>query len=284
MSHPLLDVERIERNPKTYLDAVGEVFAIFDDRVQDSGNISYGVRINGDRYFVKTAGHPDDPLPSPGTPKHPDRVSMLQNAVRLRRSCTHAALPELYRVIASPTGPLLVYEWVDGELIRTDSSKRSDPESPFQRFRSLPVPEILCVLDTIYDLHHELVQLGWIAVDFYDGCTIYDFTRRELHIMDLDCYRSGPSQNDRGRMFGSSRFMAPEEFERGAPIDDRTTVFTMGRTAAVFLSDGTLERRPFRGTDAQYAVIRRACHDDRSQRFDTMAAFHAAWQQARQAE
>ena len=55
-----------------------------------------------------------------------------------------------------------------------------------------------------------------------------------------------------GRMFGSSRFMAHEEFERGARIDERTTVFTMGRTAAVLLSDGTLERRPFRGSDALY--------------------------------
>ena len=43
-------------------------------------------------------------------------------------------------------------------------------------------------------------------------------------------------------MFGSSRFMAPEEFERGALIDERTNVFTMGRTAAVLLADGTLHR------------------------------------------
>ena len=82
-------------------------------------------------------------------------------------------------------------------------------------------------------------------------------------------------------MFGSSRFMAPEEFERGARIDERTTVFTMGRTAAVLLSDGTLERRPFRGSNALYEVVRRACYEDPGKRYDSMAAFFAAWMDAR---
>jgi len=82
-------------------------------------------------------------------------------------------------------------------------------------------------------------------------------------------------------MFGSSRFMAPEEFQLGAVIDQRTTVFTMGRTAAVFLSDGTLGRSPFRGRDALYGVIYQACQDDRNQRFATMKDFYNAWRQAR---
>ncbi|MCZ6680279.1 MAG: serine/threonine protein kinase, partial [Candidatus Poribacteria bacterium] len=105
-----------------------------------------------------------------------------------------------------------------------------------------------------------------------------------LHVVDLDCYRQGPFTNEMGRMFGSSRFMAPEEFELGAGIDERTNVFTMGRTAAVLLSDGTLERLPFRGSDALYEVIRRACHNDRHKRFDSMAAFYDAWRQARLVE
>ena len=82
-------------------------------------------------------------------------------------------------------------------------------------------------------------------------------------------------------MFGSSRFMAPEEFERGACIDERTNVFTMGRTAAMLLSDGTLERRPFRGSDALYEVVHHACHDDPRERYDSMATFFAAWMDAR---
>lgn len=279
--HPLVDVERIEQTPDAYLNAIGSVFAVFDERSQDSGNLSYGVQTAQGRYFVKTAGHPDDPNPFLN---HSERVSLLRNAVELRRSCDHPTLPPLHQVIESPSGPLLVYQWVDGELVRVDAAMRNDPRSTFQRFRGLPSHEIIRALDLVYELHDQLARLGWIAVDFYDGCVIYDFNRQTLHIVDLDNYCRTPFVNEMGRMFGSSRFMAPEEFERGAPIDERTTVFTMGRTAAVLLSDGTLERRPFRGSDALYEVIRRACCDDRGKRYDSMEAFFNAWMEAHVSE
>jgi serine/threonine-protein kinase len=281
MGHPLRDVEQIEQTPNAYLHALGGVFAVFDERTQDSGNVSYGVRIGDEQYFVKTAGRPEDTRPFL---QHSERVSLLRNAVRLRCNCDHPALPPLYWVIESPGGPMLVYRWVHGELLGVKRARRDDPESTFQRFRRLPVPEIVRALDVVYEVHDALTRSGWVAVDFYDGCMIYEFERRELHLVDLDTYRQGPSTNDMGRMFGSTRFMAPEEFERGAPIDERTNVFTMGRTAAVLLSDGTLERRPFRGSDALYEVIRRACSSDRRQRFDSMAEFCSAWREARLAE
>ena len=97
--HPLLDVERIEQAPDVYLDALGRVFAVLDGRTQDSGNISYGVQIQQGRYFVKTAGHPDDPNPFLS---HAERVSLLRNAIRLRRSCGHRTLLCLHQVIESP--------------------------------------------------------------------------------------------------------------------------------------------------------------------------------------
>jgi hypothetical protein len=50
-------------------------------------------------------------------------------------------------------------------------------------------------------------------VDFYDGCLLYDFTSQELRVIDLDMYSRGPFTNTMGRIFGSTRFMAPEEFE-----------------------------------------------------------------------
>ena len=277
MAHPLLDVQRIDQEPEPYLRSIGDVFAVFDE-TQDSGNISYSVQVAGKPYFVKTAGRPDDPKPYL---KHAERVSALRNAVRLWRGCDDRTLPALHHVIESPTGPLLVYQWVSGELVRTEAERRDDPESAFQRFRQLPTEEILRVLDQVYELHDHLAQSGWIAVDFYDGCMIYDFDHRKFHVVDLDFYREAPFVNEMGRMFGSTRFMAPEEFELGARIDERTNVFTMGRTAVVFLSDGTLDRGAFRGSDALYAVIRLACRTDRSERFDTVEAFCLAWRQAR---
>lgn len=278
MSHPLLDVGQIDQPPAAYLRTIGSIFAVFDARTQDSGNVSYGVRVGEDRFFVKTAGQPEDTEPFL---RHPDRVLLLRNAIRLHRGCPHPALPSLHQVIESPEGPLLVYEWVEGELIGTKRSMRDDPTSAFQRFRRLPVSEILRALDTVYGCHDNLAQSGWIAGDFYDGCMIYDFAHRELRLVDLDFYHDAPFTNDMGRMFGSTRFMAPEEFELGALIDERTTVFTMGRTAAVFLSDGTLERPPFRGGDALFDVVRHACRPDPCERYGSMSALRAAWREAR---
>ena len=279
MYHPLLNATAIDVLPERYLQNSGQIFAVFN--TQDSGNISYGVQVANTRYFVKTAGDPANPKPYLS---HPQRVTLLRNAVQLAQSTDHPALCRLYQVIESPHGPLLVYEWIDGELIGTPSARRADPDSPYQRFRVLPVAGILPALDLIFDLHAYLAEKGWIASDFYDGCLLYDFSRQTLRIMDLDTYHQGSFTNTMGRMFGSSRFMAPEEFQLGARIDQRTTVFTMGRTAALFLSDGTLERAPFRGSDALYTVIHQACQEDRAQRFATMKDFYKAWRQARDKE
>ena len=277
MSHPLLDIESIGQAPQAYLSEIGKVFSVFDEHAQDSGNISYGVQVDQQRFFVKSAGDPDDPRPFLS---HEKRVALLRNAVRLRRSCTHIAIPKLHNVVESSHGPLLVYFWVDGELLHAERARRNMPQSALQRFRRLPASEILKALGVIFELHYELAQAGWIAVDFYDGCLIYDFAYQKIHVIDLDMYREGPFVNEMGRMFGSSRFMAPEEFEKGAPIDERTNVFTMGRTAANLLSDGTLARSAFRGNDAHYDVVCRAFRASRNQRYESIAEFYAAWLKA----
>ena len=243
------------------------MFVTFDARTQDSGNISYGVEVDGLRYFVKTAGRPDDSKPYFD---HAERVGALRNAVRLAESSHHRALPLLRQVIEFPTGPMLVYDWADGELVR----------GCLARLRSLSPKEIGALLTEVYDLHRELVSLGWVAVDFYDGAMIYDFDRRCVHAIDLDSYHRGPFINRMGRMFGSTRFMAPEEFELGATIDERTTVFTMGRTASVLMSAGSLDREPFLGTDRQLDVMLRACEEDPNDRFQSVAELYAAWMDA----
>src|SRR5438309_1148503 len=145
--HPLLDCDWIDSLPDEYLRSVSTVFAEFGKRTQDSGNLSYGVQIGAARYFVKTAGHMDDPRP---LLNHPARVALLRNAVRLHTGVSHPLLPLLYRVIESPAGPLLVYQWLDGELLGVPHAQRTDPASAFQRFRCLPASTILRCLDAIF--------------------------------------------------------------------------------------------------------------------------------------
>jgi serine/threonine-protein kinase len=277
---PLLGCYRIDDDAGQYLHSVGNVFAEFGELTQDSGNISYGVEVNGERYFVKTAGRPDE---SRGVLSHPARVEGLRNCVRLRAMCNHHILPRLHQVIESPGGPLLVYEWLNGELLGVVRAERDNPLSSFQRFRRLDVSRILGCLDDLFDLHEQIGRAGWIAVDFYDGCLIYDFAAQRLGVIDLDMYRDGPFRNEMGRMFGSTRFMSPEEFELGALIDQRSNVFVMGRTALMFLSDGTPDRERFRGTDAIFEVVVKACNPERRDRFGSMDEFCLAWRVARKA-
>jgi len=55
----------------------------------------------------------------------------------------------------------------------------------------------------------------------------------------------------------------------------------MGRTALIFLSDGTLNAEAFRGTRAILEVVARACEPERSRRYESMAEFYHAWRAAR---
>lgn len=260
-------VPHIDSDPATFLSHRGKIFAVFDERTQDSGNVSYGIEVDRRRYFVKTAGRPDDDR---AYLDHGGRVSLLHNAVRLAESSDHRTLPKLHQVVQSTWGPMLVYDWVEGELIG----------SCLDRVRSLGAREVTQLLTEVYALHRDLSGLGWIANDFYDGAMIYDFQRRRVHVIDLDSYHMGSFTNRMGRMFGSPRFMASEEFEFGATIDERTTVFTMGRTAAVLMSDNSLEGEPFRGSDHQYEVMIRCCAEDPDDRFQTVADMYAAWDEA----
>ncbi len=266
--------ESINQHPADWLTLAGTVFAEFGEETQDSGNVSYGVMIGGERFFVKTAGDPGNARPYLN---HAARVEYLRNAVRLYTSCPHRLLAKLLTVVESPLGPMLVYEWIDGELLYTPGAKRESSDSSLQRFRALSSSTIIRHLTDIYQLHVELEQVGWAPVDFYDGCLMYDFAADRLTVIDIDSYRLGESTNDMGRMFGSSRFMAPEEFAMGSPIDSRTSVFVMGRTALVLLSDGTLNPDALRGPVGLMTVLQRACCNDRGGRYATISAFHNAW-------
>ena len=184
MTHILLTAQRTELTPSECIAQHAEVFAVFDAATQDSGNVSYGVRNGNERLFVKTAGAPehDRPLLS-----YEERVALLRNAIRLAGSMADPALPVLRNVVESPHGPLLVYEWVDGELLR----RKAAPDSPFARFVKLPARERVGALDVVFRVHVALEARGWIASDFYDGCLIYDFAAQRMHVIDLDNYQAG---------------------------------------------------------------------------------------------
>ena len=269
MPHPLTEIEAIDVAIEPYLRQVGEVFQAF--RQQDSGTVSYGVLVGGRRWFVKESDNPSI-------------VESLRRALHLHTKVQHTALPRLYNSFRTPGGLALVYEWVPGEVLHdprfTREQRRLDPAHPHVRFRSLPVGEIVDALDTIFDAHVLLADAGFVASDFYDGCIIYDFVGRRVYLCDLDEYRHGPFVLDMDRNYGSTRFMAPEEFRHGSTLDQVTNVFSLGRAATVLLGDGTESLDAWRGSDALRGVVVRATSAERSQRHQSVREFVEDWREA----
>ncbi len=106
----LLAADWYDGAPWDAVSAWGEVFAVFDERTQDSGNVSWGVRAGTKRYFVKSAGAEDKPQ----ILTFDERVRLLRNAVRVSRSVTSEVLAPLRAVVEGRHGHLLVYDWVTG--------------------------------------------------------------------------------------------------------------------------------------------------------------------------
>lgn len=279
----LLSASTAVEMPGDLVRRCGTVLAEYGPSTQDSGNVSFLVDVGPRQLFVKTAGVPGAAHPGSPAPHfdHDGRVRLLRNAVDLASSCAHPTLACLLNVIETPAGPALVYEAARGELIHVPGPERSDPTSAYQRFAQLPAEQLLAVFDALIDLHDALAAAGWVACDLYDGCLIVDFATAALTVIDLDTYRRGPSRNDMGRMFGSSHFMAPEELELGAVIDQRTTVFTLGRLVWHFGTRLSEAAERFCGPPAVADVVRQACRPSPGDRYADVGAFGRSWRAAR---
>jgi serine/threonine-protein kinase len=199
-------------------------------------------------------------------------VTLLRRDAQLHADISHPALLTIQDVVETSDGIAVVYDWFDGELLNAPAERRSDPVEAHQRFASLPADEIARALDGVIELHVALEAAGWVANDFYDGCLMYDFAARAMKVIDFECYRHGPFVNDQGRLMGSTRFMAPEEFALGATIDSRTTVFNLARAVEIFL----LARHEL---PEIRAVMARATMVSPQARYESVARFHEAWRQ-----
>jgi len=268
MANALTETHSIESDLESFLNGVGSIFCSF--RWQDSGCTSFGVACGGERLFVKYSDQPHG-------------IESLRRAEVLYGQVQHPALADLHNVIATDQGLALVFEWLPGEVLydyvtHRGQQGRNNPGSPHYRFRNLPVEKILSTLDSIFDVHLLLAERGFIAVDFYDGCIMYDFETDRTFLMDLDEYRLGPFTVEDDRLPGSRRYMAPEEFVQGSLIDQVTNVYTLGRTAVELLGSGSLGK--LRGDEAIMAVIKRAVEPERAQRYSSVWEFVNAWNDA----
>lgn len=261
-----------------WLRSLGNVFAVFDQ--QDSGNICFGIEKDGKKIFVKYAGA--RPLEFSGDPQ--DAVSRLMAAVPLYATLRYPHLIQLIDHYRVANGYAAIFEWVEGECLHShwtfaEAPKYTHPNSPFYKYKQMTVAQRLTSLDAIFSFHTFVESKGYVAVDFYDGSIIYDFSTHVTKICDIDFYRKAPAVNDMGENFwGAKRSKAPEEFKRGASIDARSNVFTMGAIAFGLLG-GEMDRSFSRWEAGErlYQVALRAVSEDREARYENVAAFKAAW-------
>lgn len=271
-----------ERHDMEWLRTYGRIFRVFDE--QDSGNIAFGVEKDGSKLFVKYAGART--MDYAGNPD--EAIARLKRAAPLYTALAHPNLIRIVDRFPVAEGYATVFEWFEGECLHSHwafpaPAKYTHPDSPFYRYRHLPVEKRLDSLDAILSFHVHAEALGYVAVDFYDGSILYDFANDTTRICDIDFYRFGPSVNELGDKFwGSKRFKAPEEFTLDAPIDSRTNVFTLGAVAFGLL--GGERDRSYEKWEAGrplYEVALRAVQPRREDRYATIAAFKGDWDDAR---
>ena len=170
----------------------------------------------------------------------------------------------------------MIFEWTDAECMG-----RQYPLSR-EKFMQMPLDTRLQVFDEVLEFHSYVAKQGYIAIDFYDGCIMYDFNINQTKLCDIEIYAKIPYSNPIGRMWGSSRFMSPEEFEHGADIDEITNVYTMGATAFAFFGDEwdrSVEK--WKLSEDLFDVAKKAVSDDRNQQQQSIEQLIEEWRSAK---
>lgn len=264
----------------SWLNNYGKVFCVFDE--QDSGNICFGIEGENKKLFIKYAGAPTVNYDG----KYEDAILRMKKAISIYENIHHPNLIKLVKHFKQGEGYLSIYEWVDGECLHAHWNferypKYTHPESPNFKFNQLRLEQKLNCLDKIFNLHKLIAEKGYVAIDFYDGSIIYNFETNETTICDIDFYTKAPFINTMGRMWGSSRFMSPEEFEKGATIDEITNVFTMGATAFEILGNNLGRNiEQWKASEELFHVAKKATNENRKERYQSISDFHNAWKMA----
>ncbi len=264
----------------SFLSKYGKVFYIFDGN--DSGNISFGLENENNRFFVKVAGAKTINLNN--TPS--EAIKSLKSAIQVYTNLKHPFLIEMIEHYYVDDLYVAVFKWVDGECLHDHWNfvwrPRNHPDSPYSRFKSLSLDMHMKCFDTVCSFFEYTAKSGYAAIDFYDGSIMYDFENDKITICDIDYYVKSPYINKVGRMWGSPRFMSPEEFEMGAVIDEVTNVFTLGSIAFLFCGNEiNKELCEWKASHKLYNVALKAVNADRNKRYQSISDFIVAWNNAK---
>lgn len=252
----------------SFLKKYGKVFKVFDD--QDSGNICFGIDSQGVRIFVKFSGAQ--------TAEYDGDISKaierLRSTVPVYDSIKHASLIKYIDSEEIGQGFAMIFKWHDGECMG-----RMYEES-HRNIMSLPLGEKILIFQSIIDFLIDTAKMGYVAIDFYDGSIMYNRFNKTTIICDIDFFRKSPSSNDMGQMWGSARFMSPEEYKLGEILDEITNVFTIGQMGFSLFTDSERDEKIWPLSASSYHVLMKAISPDRSNRYLSLAEFCKCWKEA----
>ena len=83
-----------------------------------------------------------------------------------------------------------------------------------------------------------------------------------------------------GRMWGSSLFQSPEEYQLGADIDEITNVYTLGATAFALFGEYSRTRDKWQLSDGLFETAARAVSNNRANRQQSIKQFTEEWNAA----
>ena len=254
-----------------WLQGYGRVFRVMDQL--PSGNLCFGVEGPYGKLFVKYAGART--MRYGGKPQ--DAIRWLQRSAQLYRAHAHPALIPMLTCGPAGDGFVTVFPWREAQPLRPDPPS----DAARRQLDRLPLTDTLKMLDEIYDLQDMLAVENLIAVDFTDEHVLLDFAHAKAWVCDIDLYKEKPAFNTRGRMPGSPRFLAPEEYVMGEALGEDTTVYKLGALAFAFFGDpGDRSIHAWKGPEKLHAVAWQAVQEDRKKRMQTVRAFLTAWRNA----
>lgn len=247
-----------------FIHKYGKVFKVFDD--QDSGNLCFGVKNGEKRYFVKFAGAPTEQYSG----KLDDAIARLKASVQVYQDLKHPNLIRFIKAEEIGHGFAVIFDWVDGECMGLQY-----PIS-HSKFMQIPMEMKMRVFEDIMMFHAHVAAQGYVAIDFYDGSIMYDFDNNQTIICDIDFYQKTPYCGSMG-LWGSKRFISPEEITDGAVIDEVTNVYTMGATAFALFADSNRSYEAWPLNKDLFEVAKKAVNDERSQRQQSIKQLMEEW-------
>lgn len=253
-----------------WLKAYGTVFRVWDQLL--TGNLCFGVEGKFGKLFVKYAGARTSGFRG----QTADAIYTLQQAIPLYQR-EHPALVKLLAYGSTGDGYAAIFEWRDALPL----NGRLKYYSVRDQVRRMPLVNTLTMLENVIDLHAALARDGIIASNFHDGHVLIDFGKNEAVVCGIDLYRRKPAYNNKGLMRGSPQFMAPEESELDAALDETTTLYNMGALAFAFFGDNDDRTiKTWVGPKPLFQVAAKATKKKKSDRYPSMRAFQNAWREA----